>query len=399
MRVAGAELVSRGAAVGGFVAFAILGLLSAVYGPAIPELREDFDVSAAVAGLTLSAVFAGGLTGTLVSGALDRRVALRRRLPPAAVCLALGAAGLAGSPTFALVVVSSFAIGLGGGAIDVGYSTLFASGFGRRSGSFSNLLHACFGLGAVLGPILVGTFSDLGFRPFVLGGAAVALALVPLTLVVRDPAPHGGAAPTARQRSPGLVLAGFVLLFFLYTGTETSVGGWEPTHLQALGHPEARAATLTAAFWGALTLGRMAGVALSLRVAPQHLASGATLIAAAGLGLAQVEPAAPVGYALAGFAFGPFFPTGLVWLVRTLPATRGATAAAVAAANVGAVAISACVGVAVTLAGPEWIARVLLGFGALITLTALVLAWATGSRSMGASEVGRGGSPGLRGVD
>ncbi len=368
------------AVAGGFSAFVLIGVLQSMYGPAIPGLRDRFALSEAAAGLVLSAHFAGALSGIAVTGLFERRVAPRWRLTGAAGCLAVGGAGLALAPAYGLTLGAAYVIGLGFGTIDLGFSTLFAAGFGRRSTAMSNLLHACFGIGAVLGPVAIGLSGGESFRLPLLVAAGFAFALAPLTLGVPR-VTHAGAVhreasgTTARRSGNRAVLAGFVALFALYVGTETSVGGWEPTHLVENGYSESRAASLTALFWGSIMVGRLLAAPLSLRVPPRAMVLGSLAASAAFLSLAHVATIAPAAYALTGLAFAPFFPTGMVWLMRTLPSTRGATAFVVAGANLGAVIIPAVVGALITATTAAVVPTVLTA-GALTTLAAgVALRW------------------------
>ncbi len=57
-----------------------------------------------------------------------------------------------------LLLASSF-LGMGGGAIDTGLNTYAAEHFSPRH---INWLHACYGLGAMLGPPIVTAVLDAG---------------------------------------------------------------------------------------------------------------------------------------------------------------------------------------------------------------------------------------------
>jgi MFS transporter, FHS family, glucose/mannose:H+ symporter len=118
-------------------------------------------------------------------------------------------------------------------------------------------------------------------------------------------------------------LLGFVLLYVLYVGVESGVGSWVATSLMAEGANEATAARWTAAFWAAMTVGRLLAIPLALRIAPPRLVIGGLLLAAGGLGLAHSRTLAPVAYALTGLTLAPVYPTGLAWLTwRCHPRAR-----------------------------------------------------------------------------
>lgn len=134
------------------LAFVVIGALQALYGPAIPALRDEFGISPAVAGLSLSAHFVGALLGVLIYHLLRGRLNNRVLLGGSYVLMAAGAAAFAFSPSWALALAGTFVIGLGFGGIDYGLNQLFAVGFGHRSTAMLNLLNGHFGIGAIAAP-------------------------------------------------------------------------------------------------------------------------------------------------------------------------------------------------------------------------------------------------------
>jgi MFS family permease len=268
---------------------AAAGLVLSLYGPAIPELREAFGVGGSGSALVLSAHFAGAMTGIAWWG-LERRLAPRTWLRVAVALLVAGAAGVAFAPAWGLVLVAAFGLGVGFGVVVVEINVVFADGFGERATAMLNLLGACFGAGAVVGPLAVAVTG--GYRVPFCAGALLALAGLALTRdlprTARVPAP-------ATERPPFGVVGGFVALCALYVGVESGIGGWETTSLLAGGTGEAAAASWTAGYWAALTTGRLLAIPLALRISAPALAAGSLLLAAAGLVLAHVPGARPGG--------------------------------------------------------------------------------------------------------
>jgi MFS transporter, FHS family, glucose/mannose:H+ symporter len=347
--------VTRPATVGVLVLAAAVGLLLSLYGPAIPELREAYGVGGGGSALVLSAHFAGAITGIGWWG-LERRLAARTWLVVAVALLVGGAAGIAFAPAWPVVLVAAFGVGVGFGVVVVQVNVLFADGFGERAAAMLNLLGACFGAGAVLGPLAVAATG--GYRvPFCAGAL---LAVVSLALI-RD-LPRTATLPpaTGRDRPPLGMVAGFVVLCALYVGVESGVGGWEVTSLRAAGLGAAAAASWTAGYWAALTAGRLLAIPLALRVAPPVLAAGSLALAAAGLALAHLPGLAPAAYTLTGLALGPVFPTALAWLAQAAPGARGPTAMVFAAANLGGVVLPMVIGRLVDASSPAVIPTTIL---------------------------------------
>lgn len=191
------------------------------------------------------------------------------------------------------------------------------------------------------------------------------------------------AAPATRAV---LLLAAFVLVYVLHVAIETGVGGWEPTHLQALGHTAAAAATATSVFWLMLTVGRFAVAPISLRWPPSMIVTWSCVAMAAFLGLATVPALAPYTYAGVGLAIAPIFPTGLAWLNRAVPSAAKAGAYVIAASMIGGVAFPPLLGGVIDRAGVSRLPLVLL---LLAAICAGASWWLTG-RTRGRGE-GRAG--------
>jgi MFS transporter, FHS family, glucose/mannose:H+ symporter len=336
----------RPTTVGVLMLAAAVGFLLSLYGPSIPELRAAYGVGGGGSALVLSLHFAGAMTGIGWWG-LERRLAPRTWLVVAAVLAAGGAVGIAFAPAWPVVLAAAFGLGVGFGVVVVEINVLFAEAFGERTTAMLNLLGACFGAGAVLGPLAVAASG--GYRlPFCVGAGAALAALAlagDLPRTARPPAPAG-------DRPPVAVVWGFVALCALYVGVESGIGGFETTSLRAGGAAQPVAASWTAGYWAAITTGRLLAIPLALRVPAPVLAAGSLLLATAGLGLAHVPALAPVAYTLAGLALGPVFPTALAWLAQVAPGARGATATVFAAANLGGVVLPVMIGRLVDLSSP-----------------------------------------------
>jgi MFS family permease len=276
--------VNRSATVGVLVLAAAVGLLLSLYGPAIPELRDAYGVGGGGSALVLSAHFAGAITGIGWWG-LERRLAARTWLVVAVVLLVCGAAGIAFAPAWPVVLVAAFGVGVGFGVVVVEINVLFADGFGERAAAMLNLLGACFGAGAVLGPLAVAATGGYRF-PFC-AGALLAVASLALTRdLPRTATPPPG---PGQDRPPLGIVAGFVVLCALYVGVESGIGGFEVTSLRAAGLGAAAAASWTAGYWAALTAGRLLAIPLA---AGRPAGAGRRL---AGAGRGRARPGPPAG--------------------------------------------------------------------------------------------------------
>ncbi|MEU4730119.1 MFS transporter [Streptomyces sp. NPDC023588] len=339
-------LLTTVAIIASCLAFVVIGALQALYGPVIPALREEYGLSPAVAGLSLSAHFVGALAGVLVYHLLRGRLNNRVLLGGSYVLMAAGAAVFAFSPDWALALAGTFVIGLGFGGIDYGLNQLFAVGFGRRSTAMLNLLNGHFGVGAIAGPALIGWLGADHYPEIFLGIGVISL-LILLTLggvAAREPHPASAEGTSAGGARVLPIIAVFIGVYVLHVAIETGVGGWEPTHLEAVGYGAATAATATSAYWAAMTIGRFVVAPLSLRWSAPSILTVCCAGMAGFLLLATVPALAPYAYFGVGLMIAPIFPTCLPWLNRAVPGVAAAGAYVIAASMIGGVAFPPLLG-------------------------------------------------------
>jgi FHS family glucose/mannose:H+ symporter-like MFS transporter len=377
-------LFSRAAVVASCVGFILIGALQALYGPSIPAFRDAYGLSPSAAGLALSAHFVGGVAGVLGFDRLFGRVGNRAVLGCSYLLMAGGAAGFALAPTWPLALVMALVAGLGFGGIDYGLNQLFAVGFGRRGAAMLNVLNAHFGIGAILGPALVGLVGAEHYPAVFLGFAVLTVPLVLCLAGVRNEAPaRGGAEPEAtdraRTRSLVTVLGAFVLLYVLHVGVEAGVGGWEPTHLETVGYGATAAASATSVYWLMMTVGRFLAVPLALRWSAPAIIAVSCAGMTACLLLAAVPALAPYAYAGVGLFIAPVFPTGLPWLGQAAPRARRAGALVIAASMIGGAAAGPVLGKAIEGAGIRAVPLILGGVSAVCLITTGWLIRATSS--------------------
>ncbi|MGH7214877.1 MAG: MFS transporter, partial [Tepidisphaeraceae bacterium] len=283
--------------------------------------------------------------------------------------------GYAAASRWPAVVALGVLLGLGGGAIDAALNTYVATNHGPRT---MNWLHACYGIGAATGPMIMTTVLGKGLS-WQRGYAVVALAQLVLAgsfalTLRRWPRTSGAASQTSPDEAAPTVgatlgIAGArlgIATFFVYAGVEASFGAWTYTLLTAgRAASPLQAGAVVSVFWGSLTAGRLV-TAFAGGLAPvRHLLTGAVWAVIGGAGLVWLNAGLTstfAGVVLAGVACGPIFPT----LVSVTPARLGATHAAngvgfqIAAAAIGLSIVPAFVGVIADTAGVETIATLFL---------------------------------------
>ncbi len=362
--------MSRGATAAGFIAFFLIGAVQAFYGPTQFAFQTRFQIDAATVSLMVSCHFLGSLTGILMVSSLEQRLGWRTLLVAGTLLLMLGCVGIVLAPIWLLVLLATFVLGLGFGLLDLSFNTIFSSGFGDQSVAMTNILNASFGVGAIAGPFIVSFFTNNSSTPFLLM-AVLTIVLLPFVIQIKAAKLE---VATAKLQFSGL-LGLFMLMFFVYVGVEVSAANLEPRHLkEALGFSPESAAQWNGLYWAGLTAARIiiAPLTVRFRLQPPQIVIGGALVAVMGLALTFFAPLAPYAYIVAGFGFGPIFPTGFVWLTQAIPSSVAAASIVVAAANLGAVVFPPIASrIAVDAA---WIPLVLLVLGVgLLLLTVLLM--------------------------
>lgn len=311
-----------------YIAFIALGMPDGLLGVAWPSIRRDFVLPLEFLGIQMAAGTAGYLTSSFLSGKVMARLGVGKLL--AVSCLATGASlvGYSLVPEWWMMVALSVLAGLGAGAIDAGLNTYIAS---EHSEGLMQWLHASYGIGITLGPIIMtaglSSFDSWRWGYTVVAGVQLVLAACfGLTAgrwkrdAVSDQAPeedrHLLDYKTSLRETllqPRVWLS--ALLFFLYVGLEVTLGAWAYTLLtESRGIAPQTAGLWTGSYWGTFTLGRFLAGLYTRRISGDTLLRGSILAALAGAILLWWNPApwaSLAGVAIVGFAIAPIFP-GLI---------------------------------------------------------------------------------------
>jgi MFS family permease len=342
-----------------YLGFISLGLPDGTFGVAWPVAHAELDVPLGLGGTVV-------LVATLlsaVSGFASGAIIARYNTGPVMFvsCLLTGGALLliAEAPRFAWLLVAAAPLGLGAGAVDAGLNGYVARHY---SGRHMNWLHACWGIGATCGPLILARAlaTGAGWRGgyLVLGAIQLSLAvlfLATLRLWSAASEHRAGAAatrlparlPTAGANSPAGWLS--VLIFTLYVSVEITAGVWAASILVVgRGISQEIAGLCAAAYYGAITVGRVAVGFVADRWSNRGLVAGGMAVAFLGtvlFALARDAPYSALALILLGLGFSPVYP-GLMYEVprRFAPAAvqvvigRQSGAAYVGAASLPAAA-------------------------------------------------------------
>lgn len=136
-----------------YIAFISLGLPDALLGSAWPTMHGDFQVPVSYAGIVSMIISGGTIVSSLYSDKLTKWLGTGK-VTACSVALTAGALlGFSAAPSFGVLCVLAIPYGLGAGAVDAALNNYVALHF---KASHMSWLHCFWGIGATLGPYLMG---------------------------------------------------------------------------------------------------------------------------------------------------------------------------------------------------------------------------------------------------
>ena len=303
-----------------FVAFISLGLPDGLLGIAAPSIRHTYGLRLDAIGLIFVTGTAGYFLSSNTSGRLLAWLGVGKLLAASALLTAIAMIGHAISPSWGFMVALGFVSGLGAGAIDAGLNTYVAA---NRSERLMQWLHASFGVGTTIGPLIMTAVlnSDRSWR---LGYVIVGVAQIILAMAFASTANMWRGSTKTNEddesrdtpslletlRLPGMWLSAG--LFVIYTAMEYSVGQWSYTLFTESREIVASTAGLwVSVYWGMFTAGRIVAGLVSQRLGMTRLLKLGMAGATVGMALLWWNPADTAnGIALGviGFSLAPIFP-------------------------------------------------------------------------------------------
>lgn len=370
-----------------FIAFGMylaFGMFNTAIGPVLNELADNAGVPLAMAGGVITFLFLGALTAQLIAGPLTDRFGLRLVVLVSLLLLAFALPAFVSARSFPLMLALVLITGFGQGGIDLSANLMVSSAYPQRTTSMLNLLHFFFGLGAFLGPALVGLAIAVTGSGLVVhwSAAVIFLALAITLLSVRGNNPASQPVVAAKEEglsgsrnvylSPLLWIIGMLILF--YVGAEVGLSSWATRYMElTAGMALQNGALVTSAYWGAQTVGRLIGAGVSRSISHARLlaiALGGSLAGTLGFAFSQGLALPTILFIiLTGFSFGTIYPTSVAVAVAMFPADQGKAVGLLAAAgSIGGLIVPWVGGILLETVSP-------LAFGVFLCIC-LIICWA-----------------------
>jgi len=248
-------------------AFVLTGVMTTLLGPMLPIFSARWTLSDSQAGYLFTAQFASSILGVALSSVLVHRFGYRLTIVFGLGFMAAGAG---------LLAQASWIVGL---------ISVCIYGFGMT---------VCLAL------------------------VAISLGCIHLPVDAKRDSPKAPAIEANRKiwKSPLVPVLG--ALFFIYVGTENSIGGWVASYARRIDVSSGTFWALTPSFfWGALLLGRALAPVMLRHVRETTLASAGLVLASLGVSvllIANTLALVVVGASVAGFGLASVFPINIALL-------------------------------------------------------------------------------------
>lgn len=369
-----------------FACFAVQGVANGMLGVAWPSIRQGFGLPLDMLATLLAMSTIGYVTGSVSAGMLMRHIGIGRSLMVGNIVAASGLLGYSLSPSWPTFVLFGILVGWSSGIVGASLNIFIAA---TKTVRTMNWMHAMYGIGATLGPLLMtaAITSQAGWRTGYLIAAVFHLALGLLFVLVLKGMDYRGTPgsyplesdkPTRKATSLDALKMPIVwlgiLLFLFYTGVETTTGQWTYSLFTEGRSMSAYLAGLsTSIYWAMLTVGRIIFGATANRIGTTRLLrwSMAGVIASAALFLIQTTAGGITSVALMGLSLSAIFPT----LMSDTPNRVGQKHAASAiglqtgAASIGLTILPGLAGILAARLGLEILGPFLIGAAVMMFLT------------------------------
>ena len=309
-----------------FASFIVYGACNASLGAAVPIISKTVHRSESLIGFAFITRGAGFLCSTVLSGIFlsiyDKSIYKEYYVCVSSLLMGIATAIIGYTKNYSLFLLLTVVQGVGYGVVDTVGNCLLPELWGIRVQPWMQFLHLCFGVGAIIGPTLIGYF---GFRPSYLYIGVMSITPLMLLLLSRLILPfatnttitehskiasssvntdddtttlddddidldqnninsndenhfndnckddhdegeyHIAVSNSAVPTTLRILISTF---YFFYAGTEASFGGWISFYALETGMTSdpSSAAYIATIFWLSLTIGRVAGVFTAIYV-------------------------------------------------------------------------------------------------------------------------------------
>ncbi|MEI7848064.1 MAG: MFS transporter [Chloroflexota bacterium] len=370
-----------------YLLFIYLGLAMGVYGPTLPDLASQTNSRLGQMGYIFLIGSIGFLLGNLLGGHLydslkSHMVSGMGQIISAALILLIPVL-----PSFWLLMTLILLKGIAEGLIINGGNLLLVWTHGKDVGPFLIALHFSSGLGAFLGPFIIGGLIQFphGYQwaYWMIGVIGLIMGLK-LFFLPGSPSPVNsemGEAGSPNAAISPLIFVAALYLFF-YVGIERTYSSWIYTVATTLKiFSQSGAAYLTSAFWFLFTTGRLLSIPIATRFRPQQILPFALTGCVASMALAMLlTPTTSLLWVLTivfGFCMAPLWPMGFTLAGQSIKLTARLSTIIMLGDNFGGMLLPWIVGQVIDITGPQMVFTIVFGGSVMTFLSYLLMSHLT----------------------
>ena len=317
-----------------YLAFISLGLPDSLLGSAWPSMYREFGVSVSFAGILSMIIAAGTIVSSLQSDRLTRRLGTGKVTAISVAMTAVALLGFSFSGSFWMLCLWAIPYGLGAGSVDAALNNYVALHYESRHMSW---LHCMWGLGATLGPYIMG-FALSGGHGWHGGYRYIGIIQITLTLILffslplwkrRTPEQQAATASSGKPLSLKQILKipgakEVMVCFFCYCAAEQTAILWASSYLNLYkGVPAETAASFASMFFIGITAGRALSGFITMKLNDTQMIRLGQALIAVGIAILLIpgsQTMSLIGLMVIGFGCAPIYPC----IIHSTPAHFGA---------------------------------------------------------------------------
>ncbi|KAL4798276.1 major facilitator superfamily domain-containing protein [Aspergillus venezuelensis] len=357
--------------------FAILcaGFNDAALGPLIPYIQPWFNIGLLEISYIYLINFVGGFTASFANIHICSHLGTGGSLVLGISVQCTGYALMFSAPSFPVFASGFLFTGFGLALADAQANSFTVTV--RNSHRWLGLLHAVYGLGTILAPLVANPIAAHMPRwqlyyliSLVLGVINASFAAWNFRHRLFKPNDEGSkeaAGKELRETLSNRALWYLTMFFFLYSGAEITLGGWLVQFLVAVrgGDPE-KVGYIASIFWCGFTLGRIALADVTHWFGERRMVFIYLALALAFQLVFWLVPSIlvnAISVCLLGFFIGPFYPVGLYVLTQVIPQELhlGAIGFTASFGSIGCAAFPFMTGAIASRAGVEVLQPIMIG--------------------------------------
>jgi fucose permease len=315
-----------------YIAFISLGLPDALLGSAWPSMHGALNVPVSYAGIVSMIISAGTIISSLFSDKMNSKLGTGKVTAVSVGLTAVSLLGFSVSKSFLMLCVIAFPYGLGAGAVDAALNNYVALHYKARHMSW---LHCFWGVGATIGPYIMGACLTGGFK-WNSGYQIIGILQVALTVILiislplwrrSNEAAQEGAAQNKMGMGKLLRLPGVkevLTAFFCYCAVEQTAGLWGASYMvMERGLSPQSAAKWASLFYLGITIGRFICGFISMKMSDKAMIRLGQGMIIAGI-LLLIFPLGNlimcIGLVVVGLGCAPIYPS----IIHETPTNFGA---------------------------------------------------------------------------